>query len=180
MRFWHWNNLSFFTPLPQFYKWKITPPERCFAINQRLPSCHTSVIKLLLYGDDSLDLVTNTLILNTSVHFISSSIRFDGPLLWDYYIRRLTRGGRGGGGEVVCPALFQKLEKNALVCGKKCPDCGLLLWSSFKMQFLRVSRRKNRRFFPCGAFLSCIVGECLSKRPNSKIFLVTRLYINYK
>ena len=34
------------------------------------------------------------------------------------------------------------------------------------MQFLRVSRRKSRRFFPCGAFLSCVVGECLSKIPG--------------
>ena len=37
------------------------------------------VIKLFLYGDDSLDLVTSTLILNTSVDFILSSKRFDGP-----------------------------------------------------------------------------------------------------
>ena len=123
MRFWHWNNLSFFTPLPQFYKWKITPPEQCFEINQRLPSCHISVIKLLLYGDDSSDLVTNTLILNTSVDFISSSIRFDGPLLWDYYIRRLTRGGRGGGG-FPCP--FSKIGKKCPSLWKKMPR----LWSS--------------------------------------------------
>ena len=53
----------------------------------KLPSCDTSVTKLLLYGDDSLDLVTNTLILNASVDFILSSKRFDGPLLKDYYIR---------------------------------------------------------------------------------------------
>ena len=36
----------------------------------KLPSCDTSVIKLFLYGDDLLDLVTNTLILNASVDFI--------------------------------------------------------------------------------------------------------------
>ena len=47
----------------------------------KLPSRDTSVIKFLLYGDDSLDLVTNTLILNASVDFILSSKRFDGPLL---------------------------------------------------------------------------------------------------
>ena len=46
---------------------------------EKLPSCDTSVIKLFLYGDDSLDLVTSTLILNASVDFISSSKRFDGP-----------------------------------------------------------------------------------------------------
>ena len=38
-----------------------------------------SVIKLFLYGDDSLDLVTSTLILNASADFILSSKRFDGP-----------------------------------------------------------------------------------------------------
>ena len=36
----------------------------------KLPSCDTSVIKLLFYGDDSLDLVTNLLILKASVDFI--------------------------------------------------------------------------------------------------------------
>ena len=46
---------------------------------EKLPSCDTSVIKLFLYGDDSLDLVTSTLILNASVDFILSSKRFDGP-----------------------------------------------------------------------------------------------------
>ena len=40
-------------------------------------------------------------------------------LAWQY--RRVTRGGRGGG--EVSPALFHKLEKSALICGKKCPDC---------------------------------------------------------
>ena len=35
------------------------------------------------------------------------------------------------------------------------------------MQFLRVSTRKNGRLFACGAFLSCVVDECLSKCPNS-------------
>ena len=60
--------------------------ERSFHLNnvsrltkEKLPSCDTSVIKLFLYGDDSLDLVTSTLILNASVDFILSSKRFDGP-----------------------------------------------------------------------------------------------------
>ena len=47
----------------------------------KLPSCGTTVIKLLLYGDDSLVSVANALILNASVDFILSSKRFDGPLL---------------------------------------------------------------------------------------------------
>ena len=43
-----------------------------------MSSCDTSVIKFLLDGDDSLDLVTNALILNASVDFILSGKRFDG------------------------------------------------------------------------------------------------------
>ena len=38
-------------------------------------------MKLLLYGDNSFDLVANTLVLNLSVDFILSSERFDGPLI---------------------------------------------------------------------------------------------------
>ena len=48
---------------------------------------------------------------------------------------------------------IRKLEKNALI---------VVIYGynfSFKMNFLRVSRKKNRRFFPCGAFLSRVVGE---------------------
>ena len=63
---------------------RITSSEQCFKINQKkLPSCDISIIKLLLYGDDSLDLATNTLILNSSVDFNISSKRFDGPLWSD-------------------------------------------------------------------------------------------------
>ena len=44
---------------------RITSSEQCFKINQKkLPSCDISIIKLLLYGDDSLDLVTNTLLIS--------------------------------------------------------------------------------------------------------------------
>ena len=46
---------------------------------EKLPSCDISDIKLVLYGDDSLDLLTNTLILNASFDFILSSKRIDGP-----------------------------------------------------------------------------------------------------
>ena len=41
----------------------------------------TSVIKLFLYGGDSLDFVTRTLIINASVDFILSSKGSDGSLL---------------------------------------------------------------------------------------------------
>ena len=67
--------------------------------------------------------------------------------------RRVTRRG----GEVY-PALFQKLKKSALNLEKiACGHCGLIvaiyeLNFLFKMQFSRVSRRKNRRFFPAGPF----------------------------
>ena len=46
-----------------------------------LTSCDASIVKLLLNGDESLDLETNTLILNATVDFILSSKRFDGPLI---------------------------------------------------------------------------------------------------
>ena len=44
-------------------------------------SCDATSVKLLLYGDESLGLETNTLISNTSVDFILSSERFDGTLI---------------------------------------------------------------------------------------------------
>ena len=46
-----------------------------------LPACETAFVKLLLYGDDSIDSVTNTLILNASLEYLLSSKRFDGPPL---------------------------------------------------------------------------------------------------
>ena len=36
------------------------------------------------------------------------------------------------------------------------------------MTFLRVVRENNQIFFPCRAFFSRVVDECLSKCPNSK------------
>ena len=51
-------------------------------INERsLISCDTSIVKLLLNGDESLGPETNNLILNVSVDFILSSKRFHGPLI---------------------------------------------------------------------------------------------------
>ena len=67
----------------------------------------------------------------------------------------------------VSPALFRKLEKSALIWGKNALIVVIYgLNFSFKMQFFRVSRQKNRRFLPCVAFLSGAVVECLSKCPN--------------
>ena len=81
----------------------------------------------------------------------------------------------GGAGEMevggnVSLALFHKFEKRVLILGKNA-----LIWViyglhfSFKMECLRVSRRKNRRFFPVQPFFLCrVVHDCLSKRPYSK------------
>ena len=69
----------------------------------------------------------------------------------------------------VSPALFGKLEKSALIWRKNAlivVICGYNF--SFRMKILRVSRGKTHRFFTCGAFLSRVVGECLSKCSNSK------------
>ena len=66
--------------------------------------------------------------------------------------RRVTRGGRGG---EVSPALFQKLEKSALILGKNALIVVIYgLNFLFKMQFVRFSRRKSWRFFPAGPFFS--------------------------
>ena len=74
----------------------------------------------------------------------------------------------GKGGEV-SPALFQKLEKCALIWRKNVLIVVIYGYNfSFKMKFLRVSRGKTGRSFPCGAILSLVLGECLSKLPNSK------------
>ena len=43
------------------------------------------------------------------------------------------------------------------------------------MKFLRVSWRKNGRFFLCGDFLSHVLGECLSRCHNSnKTYLLLK------
>ena len=82
--------------------------------------------------------------------------------------RRVTRGRKGGGGEVFI-ALFRKLEKKRPNWRKNALIVVIYGYNfSIKMKFLRVSRGKTRRFFPCRAFLSGVVGECLSKCPNSK------------
>ena len=49
-----------------------------------LATGETIFVKLLLYGDDSFDSATNTLTLNASDEYISSSKRFDGPLFIDF------------------------------------------------------------------------------------------------
>ena len=59
--------------------------------------------------------------------------------------------GRGAG---VSLALFKNWKKSVLIWRKKYPDLNF----SFKVKFLRVSRRKNRRIFPYGVFLSRVVG----------------------
>ena len=51
-----------------------------------LTSCNATIDKLLLYGDESLDLLTNTLILNVFVDFILSSKKFYGPLIQNYLL----------------------------------------------------------------------------------------------
>ena len=51
-----------------------------------LPSCETAFVKLLLYGNDSLDSATNTLILNASDEYILSSKRFDGSLFIEFLL----------------------------------------------------------------------------------------------
>ena len=102
------------------------------------------------------------------------------------YFRRVTRGGEKGlgEGEEVSSAFFQKLEKSAPFLGKNAlivVICGLTF--SFKIQVLKVSRRKNRKFFSVKPFflvLYMIVypSALISRKlPCPKKFLVTRLYL---
>ena len=64
--------------------------------------------------------------------------------------------GWGGGAAKVSPGLFRKLERGALILGENVLIAVIYgLNFSFKVQFLRVSRRKNQRFFLAGPFLCC-------------------------
>ena len=79
------------------------------------------------------------------------------------YQARNQRGGGGGG--LPCP--FLKIKKSALILEKKCPDC-VYPQVKFAIQnvVLRVSKRKNFKNFPCGAFFLGFLIKCLSKCPN--------------
>ena len=67
---------------PNFTNEKSTLLNIVSTINENnLTSCDATFVKLILYGDESLDLGTNTLILNASVNFILSTERFDDPLI---------------------------------------------------------------------------------------------------
>ena len=97
------------------------------------------------------------------------------------YQARNQRGGGGGG--LPCP--FLKIKKSALILEKKCPDC-VYPQVKFAIQnvVLRVSKRKNFKNFPCGAFFLGFLIKCLSKCPNftklplPRKFLVARLDIH--
>ena len=73
----------------------------------------------------------------------------------------------GGGGGLPC--LFSKI-------GKKCPNFGgenavvVVIYGlnfSFKVQFLRFSKREKPEIFPCRAFLSRVPDDYLLKCPYS-------------
>ena len=72
---------------------------------------------------------------------------------WRQVFRRTTRWGEAS------PALFWKSKKVLWFC-RKGPDC-IHLCVKFSIQnvVLRVSRRKNSKFFSCGAFFSCVFDE---------------------
>ena len=78
-------------------------------------------------------------------------------------IRHATRGESGGRP----PLPFFENRRNCPDLGKKSHDC-VHLWVKFSIEniILRVSRRKNSKKFPCGAFFVLLM-KCLSKCPNS-------------
>ena len=58
------------------------------------------------------------------------------------------------------------MYKKALVLGKKSRGC-VHLWVKFCIQniVLGVSRRKNSKIFPCGAFYSCVFNKMFIEVP---------------
>ena len=81
-------------------------------------------------------------------------------------------------------AHFGNWEKSALILGKNTLIAVIYgLNFSFKVQFLKVSLRKNRIFFPAGPFffvlkmIICRSALIPRKLPCPKKFLVTRLHI---
>ena len=74
-------------------------------------------------------------------------------------------GGGGGGGSLP----FFKNRKKCHDFGKKSPDC-VHLWVKVKLSnqivALRVSRRKNSKMFPWGAFFLVFSKKRLSKCPS--------------
>ena len=73
--------------------------------------------------------------------------------------RNLERGG--GVGDLPCP--FLKIAKYALILGKNIPDCiHFCVKFSILNVVLRVSRRKNFKMFPYGAF-SLVFNEMFIK-----------------
>ena len=76
---------------------------------------------------------------------------------------------RGDEGMTDSPALFQKLEKSALISGENVLIAVIYeLNFLFKVQFLRVSRKKEQRFYPAEPFFFVLQIIFLSKCPNSK------------
>ena len=92
-----------------------------------------------------------------------------------FRFRRVTRGGRGE----ASPALFRKLEKIVVIWRKNAQILVIYGYNfSFKMKF----QTKKPEIFPCGAFLSRVVGKNVyrsslirRKLPCPKKFLVMRL-----
>ena len=60
---------------------------------------------------------------------------------------------------------FLKIEKNALILGKKGPDC-VHFWVKFSIQnvILRISKRKKSKMFLC---FFVFLTKCLLKYPSS-------------
>ena len=82
----------------------------------------------------------------------------------DAYSATLTGAQLKGRGEA-SPTLFENRKKYPDF-GKKGPD-SVHLWVKFSIQniFLRASRRKNFKMFPCGALFPCVFDKMFIKVP---------------
>ena len=78
------NHVYIFSPLPAILKWKTYPPEH---INDKYKNIDSKLlaysdlrlIQVLLFGDISLDVNTNSSIINATIDFVISSKRFEKP-----------------------------------------------------------------------------------------------------
>ena len=90
-----------------------------------------------------------------------------------YTDAQLGGGGRWGGkvfgrGGLPWPSL--KIKRSALILEKNCPHCiHPLVKFAIQNVVLKVSKRKNSKIFPCGAFFLDFLIKCLSTYPNFTI-----------
>ena len=128
------------------------------------------LFRLVIYSGVFLDtssIYTIFLLWYIVVWYCRCYVRYEQKLLnrlfyvdndWMYFCWRATRGRP--------PLPFFENRKKCSDLGKNGPDF-VHLWVKFSIRnvVLRVSKRKNSKIFPCGAFFSCVFNEMFIKVP---------------